>query len=76
MVSEKDFLAFAAGVMGVPPEDLALDVAYGSIPAWDSVMQLRLVLEIGARYGVELPLEVIPGLRTLAQFYNHVKDTP
>ena len=63
-----DFIAFAASVLGVPPERLTPETACGDIPEWDSVMHLRLVMETEARYGVSIPLEEIPALRTLADF--------
>ncbi len=62
------FLAFAAEVLGVPRERLSPGTACGSIPEWDSVMHLRLVMETEARYGVSIPLETIPRLSTLADF--------
>ena len=68
MAAEREFLDFVAGILGVPPESLSLDTAYGSLPEWDSVMHLRLVMETEARYGVSIPLEEIPALRTLADF--------
>ena len=64
----KDFIAFAASVLGVPPDGLSPETACGDIPEWDSVMHLRLVMEAEARYGVSIPLETIPNLRTLADF--------
>lgn len=63
-----DFLDFAAQVLGVPRDVLAPETAYGSIPAWDSVMHLRLVMEAEAHYGSAIPLEAVPRLRTLADF--------
>ena len=63
-----DFISFAASVLGVPPEKLSLETACGDVPEWDSVMHLRLVMETEARYGVSIPLEAIPNLRTLADF--------
>ena len=38
-------------------ETISLDTAYESIPEWDSVMQLRLTLEIGTEYNVEIPVD-------------------
>ena len=73
MVVEKDFLTFVAGIMEVPPESLSLDTAYESIPQWDSVMHLRLTLEIGTEYNVEIPVDEIANIKTLGQFYNYVK---
>ena len=62
------FLSFAAGVMKVAPESLSLDTEYGSIPEWDSVNHLRLVMEAEKRFGTHYPLETIPGLRTIRDF--------
>lgn len=62
------FLDFAAEVLGVPRGTLSPATAYGSILEWDSVMHLRLVMETEARYGVPIPLEAVPALRTLAAF--------
>ena len=72
MVQESDFIRFAAGVMGVSAEKLSLETACGSIPEWDSVMHLRLVMEAEAAYGVSFPLEMVPELRTLADFYRRI----
>jgi len=69
---ERAFLEFMAEVLSVPVERLSLDTAYGVLPEWDSVMHLRLVLEIGARYGVEIPVDEIAAIRTLRDFYAHV----
>ena len=69
-----DFIAFAASVLGVPPETLSLETACGDIPEWDSVMHLRLVMETEARYGVSIPLEMIPDLHSLADFARIIKS--
>ena len=67
-----DFIAFAASVLGVMPETLSPETACGDIPEWDSVMHLRLVMEAEARYGISIPLEAIPALRTLADFIRAI----
>ena len=72
MVAEKDFLGFVAGIMDVPSESLSLDTAYESIPEWDSVMQLRLTLEIGAEFNVEIPVDEIADIKTLGGFYSYL----
>ena len=69
-----DFIAFAASILGVPPERLSPETACGDIPEWDSVMHLRLVMEAEARYGVSIPLETIPNLRTLADFVRAIGE--
>lgn len=62
------FLAFAAGVFGVPRASLSGATAYESIPQWDSVAHLRLAMEAEQRFGVAYALERIPAMRTLDDF--------
>ena len=62
------FIAFAAGVLKVPRERLSGETEYGSIPEWDSVNHLRLVMEAEPRFGVRYPLESIPALKKLDDF--------
>ena len=72
MAAEREFLDFVAGILGVPPESLSLDTAYGSLPEWDSVMHLRLTLEIESRFGVEIPIDEIAAVTTLGGFYRYL----
>ena len=72
MAREKEFLSFVAGVLDVPAESISLDTAYESIPEWDSVMQLRLTLEIGTEYDVEIPVDEIAEIKTLGAFYDYI----
>lgn len=67
-----DFLCFAADVLGVTPGSLTAETAYASIPEWDSVMHLRLVMETEAHYGKAIPLEQVAELKTLADFAPYV----
>ena len=62
------FIAFAAGVLKVPRATLSGASEYGSIPEWDSVNHLRLVMEAEARFGVHYPLERIPEIRRVDDF--------
>ena len=66
----QDFLSFVANLFVVDPQEISLQTAYQSIPQLNSMMQLRLVMEIEAAYDVEIPLEIIPDLLTLEQFYQ------
>ena len=67
------FLELAADVFGVGAEALSPDTAFGSIEGWDSVTHLRLVMETEAKFGKPIPLEAVPGLRTLADFGPYVE---
>ena len=72
MISKESFLDFIAGILDVPVGSISLETAYESIPEWDSVMQLRLALEIGAEYGVEIPVDEIADIKTLGGFYKYL----
>lgn len=62
------FLAFAARVLKVDRARLTGATAYRSIPEWDSVNHLKLVMEAEAEFGLSYPLERIPALKTLDDF--------
>ncbi len=67
-MSAEELIAFAGKVLKVDPATLSLDTGYGTIPEWDSVNHLRLVMETEREFGVRYPLERIPRLTTLADF--------
>ena len=69
----QDFINFIAKVMEVDPSELTEDTAYGTIEKWDSLMHMRMVMEIEDEYGVEIPIEDIPNIKSLKDFYKYVK---
>ena len=62
------FLSFAARVLKVDRATLAGSTEYASIPEWDSVNHLKLVMEAEPYFGVSYPLERVPFLKTLDDF--------
>ena len=72
----EEFFELAARIFGADRASLDGTTAYESIPGWDSVNHLRLVMETEARYGTSIPLAVVPQLRKLADFapYINPKD--
>ena len=70
---ELAFLSFVAKILKVNSESLEMESAYGSIGEWDSIMHLRLVMEIEAEYDVEIPMEDIPVIKTLADFFKYIE---
>lgn len=72
MTTENEFLTFVAGILDVPVDRISLETAYESIPEWDSVMQLRLTLEIGTEFNVEIPVDEIADIKTLGGFYSYL----
>ena len=69
----RGFLELAADVFGVGVDALSPETAYGAIEGWDSVNHLRLVMETEAKFGKPIPLEAVPGLKTLADFGRYVE---
>ena len=72
MIDTDEFVGFAAGVLGVPAENLSLETSYGSISEWDSMAQLRLVTEVAAKYGVEIPFAEVVNVTSLWEFLRRI----
>ena len=62
------FAAFAADLLGVARETIDGESAMGTVPAWDSVMHLRMVMEAEKKFGCAYPLEIIPSVRKIDDF--------
>ena len=65
-----EFFALAARIFGVDRATINGATAYESIPGWDSVNHLRLVMEVERAFGVKYPLERIPSLMALNDFLS------
>ena len=72
MVEERDFLEFTAGVFGVTPTGVSFETTLGSMPEWDSMAHLRLVMAVQSRYGVEIPFAEVTNVTSLWEFYRRV----
>ena len=69
----QDFINFVAGVMDVDPCLLSADTGYGTIEKWDSLMHMRLVMEIEEEYDVEIPIDEVAEIKTLKDFYRYIE---
>lgn len=69
----QEFIEFIASVMEVDPSELTADTAYGTIEKWDSLMHMRMVMEIEEEYDVEIPIEEIPNIKSLRDFYKYIE---
>ena len=69
----QNFIEFIADVMGADPSELNENTEYGT-GKWDSLMHMRLVMEIEEEYGAEIPIEEIPNIKTLKDFYKYVES--
>ena len=73
MNMEERFLTFVAKLFNVDRANVSLDTEYMSLPEWDSLMQLRLVMEVEAEFSCEIPIDEVPNLNTLRKFYEYVE---
>lgn len=69
----QDFINFIAEVMEVNPAELTEDTAYGTVEKWDSLMHMRIVMEIEEEYDVEIPIEDIPNIKSIKDFYSYIE---
>ena len=68
---EARFLEFAAATLGVKSATMALK--YGEVPEWDSVMQIMLAMKTEKEYGIDIPIDKVPELKSLGDFYELTK---
>lgn len=69
----EEFLSFMAEILEVDKESLTLETAQEDVETWDSLMQLRLIGEVEAKYSVMIPMDEVSKLTTLGAFYDFVK---
>lgn len=68
-----EFLKFVAGVFNVSEDGLSAETRYGELPQWDSVMHLRLIMEVESEYAIDIPLDEIPQIKTLGHLYLYTQ---
>lgn len=71
----EEFLSFIADILEVDKSTLALETSQDDVETWDSLMQLRLLGEIEAKYGVMIPMEQISTIKKLNDFYQYIKES-
>ena len=70
----QDFLNFVADIMEVEPSEISADTTYGQFDKWDSLMHLRLVMEVEGEYDVEIPIDDVPNIKTLGDLYKYTQE--
>ena len=71
----EEFLSFIADILEVDKNTLTRETSQDDVETWDSLMQLRLLGEIGAKYGVMIPMERISTIKKLNDFYQYIKES-
>lgn len=69
----QEFLNFIAGIMEVDPSELNGGTAYGQFEKWDSLMHIRMVMEVEDKYDIEIPIDEVPEIKTLEALYEYTK---
>lgn len=69
----EDFINFIARVMEVDRSELNEDTAYGQHEKWDSLMHMQIVMEVEEEYNTEIPIDEVPNIKTLKDFYKYIK---
>jgi acyl carrier protein len=57
-----------ADVLGCHPQDVAAEARVGSLPQWDSIAHLSIVMTFEERLGRQLTSEEIVSLETVSSF--------
>lgn len=66
-VVDAELVRLFAEALRVDPAALSLDSARGEVGEWDSLGHVVAMLAVEQRYGVQLTLEELEGLRTIRQ---------
>ena len=69
----QDFIRFVADVMEVDPSEISEETKRGEHEKWDSLMHLRLVMEIEEEYDIEIPIDEVPNIATIGDFYKYIE---
>ena len=70
----QEFLVFVANVMEVDVSSLSEDTTREEFTKWDSLMHLRLVMEIENEYDIEIPIDEVPNIKKLKDFFTYIKN--
>ncbi len=65
MNSKAELIAGFAMALGIPQEMVTDDLAYRSIPQWDSVAHMALIAELESRFSVMLDTDEILDLSSV-----------
>lgn len=61
-----------AEALKIAPGEVRDDLAYGSIPSWDSLAHVSLMLQIEAEYDVEIDEDTMVELTTVGAIKEYV----
>lgn len=68
------FLTVVAEIFEVDPKDISMKTKYGEYEIWDSLMMMKLIMEIEAEYGCQIPIEKAAVIKTLEDLYQYTQN--
>lgn len=68
------FLSLVADVMDVDKDEICLDTLYGKFEIWDSLMMMRIIMEVEEKYGCIIPIEDISKINSLNDLYKYTLE--
>ncbi len=68
-----EFLRFVADILECDRDEISMQTRYQDYVKWDSIRMICLIMETEERYGVNIPIERIENIKTLADLYGFVE---
>lgn len=62
-----------AATLKITPDEVTPDLAYGSLPAWDSLAHVSLMLELEAEYDIEIDEDTMIELTSVSAIRDFVQ---
>ena len=64
----------AAGVFGIPADEMPPDASNDTLAGWDSLQHLELMLAIEMEFGVRVSSEAMPALLSLEAIEDYLRE--
>ncbi len=64
----------AAGIFGIPVDDMPPDASTDTLAGWDSLRHLELMLAIEMEFGVHVSSEAMPALLSLEAIEDYLRE--
>lgn len=73
--TDEELTALVSATLGIPAALVVDELAFGSIPEWDSLNHVQLMLRLEASYGVEVDEDrmiALTDVRTIREFVGAI----